>query len=170
MSELNLQPFTDAQLPLLMSWIGDRQQCQLWGGPTFRYPFTAQTFAEDSRWRELPSFVLTGADKHPLAFGQYYNRLDRCHLGRLIVAPDQRGRGRGRTLVTQLARRGCAELGVSVCSLFVLKDNASARSLYRKLGFRFVDYPEKYDWLDLCDYMIAAGSVVSAGAEATVAE
>ncbi|WP_346838449.1 GNAT family N-acetyltransferase [Microbulbifer sp. SAOS-129_SWC] len=161
MAEPNLQLFTEAQLPELMSWIGSRVQGQQWGGPTFRYPFDAETFAEDTRWRELPSFALQGAGGQLLAFGQYYERLQRCHLGRLIVAPEQRGRGWGSALITQLVARGCAELGVSECSLFVLKDNAPARALYRRLGFEYADYPERYDWTHLIDYMVAPRDIAT---------
>jgi len=152
---MNLQPFPEAQLPQLMSWIGSRAQGQQWGGPNFRYPFTAETFAEDARWREMPSFALQGAHGQLLAFGQYYERLRRCHLGRLIVAPEQRGRGCGRELIVQLIRRGCADLGASECSLFVFKDNARARAVYETLGFRHADYPERYEWTHLIDYMVA---------------
>jgi len=155
-SQMKLEPANSEHLQALMTWLPDLRQCRQWGGPAFRFPFTAQTFIEDCRWPDLPSCVLVNEQGEPLAFGQYYKRLDRCHLGRLIVSPEHRGTGLGRTLVIELSRKGCRELNTSECSLFVLKDNAPARALYRKLGFEFADYPERHEWLEGCDYMIAA--------------
>ena len=38
--------------------------------------------------------------------------------------------------------RGCAELGMTRCSLFVLDYNTAARKLYARLGFVDTPYPE----------------------------
>lgn len=142
-------------LPILMSWITAKDQCEQWGGPLFRYPFTRESFREDCRWGELAGGALVGGDGELLAFGQYYLRRDRCHFGRLIVSPAHRGLRLGEVLVRELARKGCAELGAEECSLFVLKDNAAAQALYDRLGFARADYPEPFDWLDQCDYLVA---------------
>ncbi|MFC6634009.1 GNAT family N-acetyltransferase [Microbulbifer taiwanensis] len=153
---------TEEHLRTLMTWLPDLRQCRQWGGPTFRYPFTEQTFIEDCRWPDLPSCVLLDEDGESLAFGQYYERRDRCHLGRLIVSPGHRGAGLGRTLVTELSKRGCRELNARECSLFVLKDNTRARKLYEKLGFAYSDYPDSPGWLEGCDYMIAPAEALTA--------
>lgn len=157
---MELEKASRQQLLALMAWLPDERACRQWGGPAFRYPFSEQTFLEDCRWQELPSYVLLDGELR--AFGQFYQRLGRCHLGRLIVAPAHRGAGVGRTLVTELLRRGCADLRVSECSLFVLKDNAAARALYHKLGFELADYPGSPEWLELCDYMVAPAKNIAA--------
>jgi ribosomal protein S18 acetylase RimI-like enzyme len=87
-----------------------------------------------------------------LAFGQYYERLGCCHLGRLVVAPEQRGKGIGELLVTELIARGTLALGIARCSLFVLDYNTRARNLYRKLGFVEAQYPERLPLPD-CLYL-----------------
>lgn len=155
MKDFRLEPAEDEQLATLMSWLPDRWQCLKWGGPQFRYPFTEQTFFEDCRWRELPSHALVNAERELLGFGQYYGRLGRCHLGRLIVSPQHRGAGLGKALVTKLVQQGCSQLDARECSLFVLKDNTPAQKLYKKLGFQEAEYPEPHDWLAGCNYMIA---------------
>lgn len=106
-----------------MSWLPDRQQCQQWGGPHFRFPFNRASFLEDCHWPELPSYVFQDNGGELLAFGQFYQHLGRCHLARLIVSPNHRGAGLGSALVTQLAQIGIRALQVTECSLFVLRTN-----------------------------------------------
>ncbi|WP_237064459.1 MULTISPECIES: GNAT family N-acetyltransferase [Microbulbifer] len=150
------------QLEELMSWVTDADSCRLWGGPWFRFPFDAISFREDCRWDEAGGRVLAGPDGGMLAFGRYYLREQRCHLGHLIVSPAERGRGLGSALVQRLCAEGCRQLRAAECSLFVLKDNARARSVYQRLGFRLASYPGKAEWLELCDYLVAPGDIIAA--------
>lgn len=140
-----------------MSWFPDPASCRQWGGPGFRFPFTAQTFRDDARLDSLPSWSLIGADGALCGFGQYYLRLGRCHLARLAIAPAMRGRGLGSTLIRELCERGRSELGADTFSLFVLPDNERASRLYRRLGFSSVAYPEPDPVFAGCIYMIAPG-------------
>ncbi|WP_288130048.1 GNAT family N-acetyltransferase [Microbulbifer sp.] len=153
---VELVPFEADFLPELMSWIDSERACRLWAGSWFEYPFDEKSFSRDSRWQEIPSFVLQDEQGQILAFGQYYNRLDCCHLARLIVSPKARGSGLGRQLVTGLIAHGSEALKLDRASLFVLKDNPLALSLYEKLGFRRRDYPEPEPGLEICYYMVAS--------------
>lgn len=92
-----------------------------------------------------------------VGFGQYYQRVGRCHLGRLAIAPHMRGRGFGSSLIHQLCERGKSELGVESFSLFVHPANERALRLYRRLGFSIEQYPEHLPGLEGCIYMVAPG-------------
>ena len=137
-----LRPFDDARLPELMSWFTDRESCQVWGGPEFRFPFTETTFRVDAKLASLATRMLVLDDGRLAAFGQYYLRVGRCHLGRLAVSPALRGGGLGTRLVRELCAEGRALLGAGSCSLFVVPSNQRARALYEKLGFAVTAYPE----------------------------
>jgi ribosomal protein S18 acetylase RimI-like enzyme len=137
---MRLIPIEDAHLAQMMTWFPDADATLVWGGTPFRFPFDAQTFREDTHL-ELPSFALVGDDGAFAGFGQYYRRLDRCHLARLAVAPHARGSGCGTALVRELSAAGRAALGVSGDSLFVLEHNQAAYRLYRRLGFADATYP-----------------------------
>lgn len=152
---MELQRFSEAHLPELMSWFPDPASCQVWGGPAFRHPFTTESFRADTLVENLPSLVLVMPDGTLAAFGQYYARLGRCHLARLAVAPALRGRGIAEVLVRELSRLGSAALGVDGYSLFVLPDNEPAQRLYRRLGFVVAAYPEPAPEFDGCLYMVA---------------
>jgi ribosomal protein S18 acetylase RimI-like enzyme len=147
--------FEDARLPELMSWFPDEASCHTWGGPEFRFPFTAATFREDAKLASLATRTLVADDGTLAGFGQFYLRVGRCHLGRLAIAPDARGRGLGATLVRELCRQGSIALGVESFSLFVVPGNDRALQLYRRLGFSPVPYPEPTPALDPYIYMVA---------------
>ena len=152
---MNFLPFDVARLPELMQWFPDAVSVRVWGGPDFRHPFDERTFREDTRIDSLQSWSLVAPDGSLCAFGQYYLRVGRCHLGRLVVAPAWRGRGVGRRLVQELCRVGGPALSATEYSLFVYESNSVAVSLYRSLGFVEVPYPEPTGGLEGMLYMVA---------------
>jgi len=139
---VKFQRFDTAQVPELMSWFADAAALRTWGGPDFRFPFTAASFREDSRVDSLDSFALVSEGGSVAAFGQCYLRVGRCHFGRVGVSPRWRGQGLGTRLFREMADWGLAEFGPRELSLFVDKTNTDARRLYLRLGFREVEYPE----------------------------
>ena len=138
-----------------MRWFPDSDACHTWGGVEFRFPFTEITFREDAKLESLPTWALVGNDGTFVGFGQYYLRVGRCHLGRLVVAPNARGCGFGSMLVHELCKKGSVKLGVDSFSLFVHPGNESAVRLYQRLGFSAVPYPEKLPAARHYVYMVA---------------
>ncbi|MCJ8318685.1 MAG: GNAT family N-acetyltransferase [Colwellia sp.] len=149
---MKLSPVNDDHLTQLMSWFVNEQQLKNWSGPNFDYPFTAESFKRDLRMDSLTSFALLDEGNQFVAFGQYYLRLNCCHLGRLVVNPSLRGKGIIAQLIQALVESGKQTLAVSSCSLFVLADNKSAITAYQKSGFSMATYPELIP-LDNCLYM-----------------
>lgn len=147
-----IQPL-ESHLIEMMNWFSREQELTDWSGPNFRYPFNLLTFVEDLKLSTLSSFVLVSNKSELLAFGQYYERLNRCHLGRLIVNPKFRGQGVASELIHRLYTLGIKELNVKESSLFVLAHNESAIKAYEKIGFVFTSYPEKIP-LENCLYMV----------------
>jgi len=137
----------------LMSWFNNAQELENWSGPNFRYPYNFSSFIDDLKLSTLNSFVLVSKQSEFLAFGQYYQRLGRCHLGRLIVNPKCRGKGLALELMRHLCELGLNDLELNECSLFVLTHNKSAIKAYEKFGFSFTDYPEEMP-LANCLYMV----------------
>jgi ribosomal protein S18 acetylase RimI-like enzyme len=137
----------------LMSWFSTEEELSIWSGPDFRYPFDLSSFKSDLKLDSLKSFSLISTEGNLLAFGQYYLRLGRCHLGRLVVNPNLRGQGIASHLIQKLSVLGKSDLNTDSCSLFVLGHNKSAIQAYTKLGFSIADYPDEIP-LDNCFYMV----------------
>ncbi|MFT6735853.1 MAG: ribosomal protein S18 acetylase RimI-like enzyme [Polaribacter sp.] len=137
----------------LMSWFSTEEELSVWSGPDFRYPFDLSSFKRDLKLDSLKSFSLISTEGNLLAFGQYYLRLGRCHLGRLVVNPNLRGQGISSHLIQKLSVLGKSDLNTDSCSLFVLGHNKSAIQAYTKLGFSMTIYPDELP-LDNCFYMV----------------
>ena len=143
-----------AHLSQLAQWFDSVESAQRWGGPRIRFPFVPEQFAEDIRWGQMPAHALI-ADGQLCGFGQTYLHHGRCHLARLVVAPDWRGRGLGHRLVGALMRQGAARFATAECSLYVLGDNAAALACYRSNGFTVAPNPDGAPQLPGCLFMTA---------------
>lgn len=153
--------FDPAQVPDLMRWFPDETELRAWGGPDFRFPFTAASFREDARVDSIDSFALVAASGSLAAFGQCYLRVARCHFGRVGVAPRWRGQGIGTRLFREMAAWGLAEFGPRELSLFVNKANDAAHRLYLRLGFRETPYPEAMPAGMDAHYMVADAAALA---------
>lgn len=149
--QTKLHEATESDFDELMAWFPQKEDVDIWGGPRFRYPFTRETFLEDCHWPGMRSYALRdGPDL--LAFGQVYERLGRINLARLVVGPEQRGKGLGHRLVEGLMAESRRHFDLDEFSLYVMRDNAPALNCYLSCGFEITDYPEE-DMADVCYYM-----------------
>ncbi|MFC3194486.1 GNAT family N-acetyltransferase [Marinicella sediminis] len=142
----------DEDLRQVFKWFTDAGEVLKWGGPDLTFPLELDRFKKESKHHKSQSFVLSSGSEL-LAFGQFYNRLERIHLGRLVVAPVFRGQRLGEHLIEALIDKGKVTLGLSDAALFVLSDNLPAMRLYRRLGFTEQPYPKPIP-LANCIYMI----------------
>jgi ribosomal protein S18 acetylase RimI-like enzyme len=148
-----LRAAVEADIDALMQWFPTYDDINIWGGPSFRFPFTREMFFEDIQWGRVASFSLFGANDSLAGFGQLYDRDQRIHLARLAVDPEQRGRGLGRRLTGMLMTAGRELFSHEEFSLFVYRANEPACRCYRALGFEVADYPPDMPHADVCDYL-----------------
>jgi ribosomal protein S18 acetylase RimI-like enzyme len=82
------------------------------------------------------SHVLCQAHAERLGFGQYRVRqLGTVHLCRIIVAPEARGQGLGKSLCRLLIDEASHATAAEVVTLRVYRDNPAAYAIYSGLGF-----------------------------------
>ncbi len=139
-------------LEILGTWIRDAESCKAWGGPCIRFPLDARTLVEDLISLENATFSLVDDWEMLTGFGQIIEKENkRLHLARLIIAPEHRGKGLGKTLCLELIREGIERFGNREFSLNVYEHNKRAVRLYESLGFR----PK----INLLNYLFCNGSV-----------
>ena len=139
----------------IMNWFPDKESVMLWGSPYTRYPLREETFFEDIYWDRVESRIARGDNNELLAFGQFYPKLARCHLARLVVNPEFRRRGVGVNFIDRLMTHGGKHLNTTEFSLYVMTVNKPAWHCYKTLGFHMEPYPHGDPHLDNCVFMVA---------------
>ena len=132
----------DEDIETVMTWFPDADSVLIWGGPEFRYPFTAATFREDCRVGLMDSYCLRDPAGELAAFGQSYERDGRGHLARLVSNPERRGTGAGKKLISMIIAVLDAAHDYDEYSLFVFRHNEPAYRCYRSSGFVVREYPD----------------------------
>lgn len=102
----------------------------------------------------MPACSLLDEGNQLAGFGQYYEKLQRCHLARLVIAPERRSKGLGRHFIGELMRTGMLDLQVNECSLFVIRSNETAKKCYTSLGFVRAEYPPEPRFLNNAEFMV----------------
>lgn len=136
---MDFRPAQRHDLAAVIPWIPDAQSCLVWAGPRVRFPLELEQLLQDLEFDRTRCYVLTDDDQ-VLAFGQIrmFDDGRRGHLSRIVVNPRLRGQGIGQTFVSELIRE-TRRLHCQTTSLHVVKENAIAISLYKKLGFVIPD-------------------------------
>ncbi len=150
---MKLNVATEADISHLMSWFSTARSVGIWGGPKFRYPFSAETFIEDVGWQQIDSYRLVDPAGDMLAFGQIYERHGRVNLARLVESPKRRRQGIGKRLVALLMGKWRESFPLQEYSLYVRKDNYPARACYAGMGFEERQIPVGDEMADTCIYM-----------------
>ncbi|WP_340678662.1 GNAT family N-acetyltransferase [Paraglaciecola sp.] len=153
----NQQLVVASELHLLKvkTWFSSTAEIYTWGGPSMVYPMADDTFLTLMCAAHLNSYSLIDSAQQVLAFGQFYVRLGRHHLGRLAVNPQCRGQGIAKPLIRQLLAQAPKQQNAQGASLFVFIDNHVALQCYQSLGFKLARYPEAMPGnMQNCHYMI----------------
>ena len=146
------------EIEILKKWFPDKESSYFWCGPGLRFPFTHDSFLEDIYWEKMPTYSLLDDTGRFVGFGQYYEKVGRCHLARLVISPALRGRGQGYWFISGLMSIGMKELGVKECSLFVVNYNENALRCYKALGFKKEIYPPAHKYFADIDFMVLKSS------------
>jgi len=120
----------------LATWITDANACTRWAGPLLPFPFSVNALPRLLQAPGATSHSMSQDGEDFLGFGQFWPRdHDAVHLGRVIVAPQARGQGLGKTLCLLLAKAALNATQANMVTLKVYRDNPAAMNTYTSLGF-----------------------------------
>lgn len=118
-------------------WVPDAAACHRWAGPDLPFPFSGADLP--ALIAKPGAFSLVLADdnsERALGFGQFWvQQAGAVHLGRIILAPEARGRGLGPVLCKLLMAEAIRVTGAPAVTLKVHRDNPVAHAIYVRLGF-----------------------------------
>ena len=137
---VTLRALAPADCERLLTWIESSDALWQWSGArSFTWPLDHGQLLRDLAARADSGELLAGIDDtgemvgHVLIEAQRHHGLG--HIGRVAVAPDQRGRGLGIALMRATVEHSFDDLGLHRLQLMVYTFNAPAIATYRSVGF-----------------------------------
>jgi len=136
---VSLEPFEERDAERLLRWIRSEAEMFCWAGHSFTWPLDVNQLVRYARSTGPPTRWIWRARSNGQICGHLELKVDRPHrsaqLNRVLVAPDRRGRGVGRSMVAAALEEGFGELALHRIGLRVYDANESGIALYRSLGF-----------------------------------
>ena len=147
--------FTLDHIDTLLSWIQTPEDKVLWSGNSFISGLNRYLFKEHLCRKDLFAFQLLNQEKDIQAYGEIVLKaIDQATLCRIIVNPENRGKGIGKYLCKKLISEIKEWKVIKEVSLNTLSCNYVALSCYESLGFSQQGVRKKSrrigsDWHDL---------------------
>jgi len=139
-----LQPFTEADIDRLIAWTPTGEFLMQWAGPSYQFPLTREqvmVFLALTEGDEPDVLMFRAVDEAGVVVGHIellnidrHNRV--ATMGRVLLAPEARGRGLGQELVSAALRVAFDTLKLHRVGLGVFDFNTPAISCYERAGFR----------------------------------
>lgn len=110
---------------------------------SFKTPWSKESFYTEVKENTLATYLVLTLDDAVIGFGGMWLIMDEIHITNVAVAPEHRGQGYSKTLITDMIRYA-KEKGFQHMTLEVRVSNAVAIALYEKFGFEGAGIRPKY--------------------------
>jgi len=139
---MELRKYIKSDADEIIKWIKDEQALRLWSADGYgAYPITAEdinnNYDECITLGNFYPMTLVDKDKiigHIILRNPNSNK-DIVRLGFIIVNPDLRGKGYGKTLIQEAIKYAKITLNAKEINLGVFENNESAYRCYKSVGF-----------------------------------
>ena len=132
-------PFHPKWIPDVHSWIQNSVEMIYWSGQTFlEQGFTLTNFKSHLNSKRILPYARVDKNENILCYAEIVRtqKLGFVNLCRVIVRPDLRGKGLGKTFCKSLMDQAILMNGYRSIRLNVLECNQPAISCYQSLGFK----------------------------------
>ena len=154
---VNLRPFVESDEDEVTSWFADAGELRFFAGRRLRWPLDAE------QWRSIRDdetisawSAVVGDDPTPAGHAELVTESSSTvRLARYAVAPNRRGLGLGRTILTQMFVMA-REQGFGTLRLAVHPDNTTAIVTYRTFGFVTEPDPD-HEFVDRITMSVSLG-------------
>ena len=144
--QLETSPFSPEEAERVSQWVSSAEEARRWAGNSVRYPISPDTLVG---WHRDPNIhpYLAWHDHFPVAYGELWVDRDEneVELARILVSPEQRGRGVGRAFVGKLIE-AAGVFGLRNLILRVAPENVAAIRCYEASGFTAVSPEDQNEW------------------------
>ncbi len=138
---LTLRKFQKRDIPELFSWFQTEREALQWAGAALSWPLKRREFIDLLRLHRGPEplrevWAIDRAGLMLAHFQVFYNRrLNTAGLGRIAIAPDQRGQNLSAPLLELILAQAFARNWVHRVDLLVYSHNKPAIKSYEAAGF-----------------------------------
>jgi RimJ/RimL family protein N-acetyltransferase len=141
---LDLLPFTETDIDRLISWVPSPEAHFVWTASGFEYPLDRGTFrkflAESAQKGDRLIFKAvereSGEAVGHIELGAIQPLHRSLRIGRVLIAPEARGRGLGDEMMRRALEIAFGELRMHRVELGVFDVNTRAIACYERVGFR----------------------------------
>ncbi len=141
---LELLPFTEDDIDRLLGWVTSEEEHFLWTASALSYPPTREAFQKQMRESAVRGYRLffKAADRDSgnvighLELGAIDRQNRSTRIGRVLLAPEARGRGLGEAIMRAGLTQAFGEMGMHRVDLWVFESNVRAIACYERVGFR----------------------------------
>ncbi|MBR1663417.1 MAG: GNAT family N-acetyltransferase [Ruminococcus sp.] len=141
---IRLRPFKPQDAVIISRFIGDDERAHMmFSAGRYEYPLKADEIISRHYGfeKENDAFMMTALDESGRVSGHFLYRLldferNSVHLGFIIIAPEKRGKGYGKEMITQALRYAHDTMGMERVTLGVFENNEAAYRCYLSCGFR----------------------------------
>lgn len=141
---VELLPFTEGDIDRLLGWVTSEEEHFFWTASALAYPPTREAFQRlmrDSAERgDRLFFKAVDPDSGNVMGHLELGAIDRhnrsTRIGRVLLAPEARGRGLGEAIMRAGLAKAFDEMGMHRVDLWVFESNARAIACYERVGFR----------------------------------
>ena len=166
MSDIEIVPMVESDLPVLLDWAEDEKTLIQWCGPVFDYPLTIeqlQDYFSESTKPNPQRFIFKAvlADKvcGMSELGAVNIKNETGSLCRIFVDKSYRGKGIAELMIREVLEFGFEKLNLIRIELNVYSYNTPAIKCYEKLGFKYEGLRRKStkylnEYWDSCYYAL----------------
>jgi RimJ/RimL family protein N-acetyltransferase len=141
---VHLEPFGYDDIDRLITWLDSPEVFWYWTASHLNYPLTYEQYAPriaESKAKPPLRYIFRAVESASnqvmghIELSQLNPEAGTATLGRILIAPEWRGRGLGKPMVRAAIDKAFDELGFKHLDLQVAEDNLIARCCYESVGF-----------------------------------
>ena len=141
---LTLAPFTEDDIDRLLGWITSKEEHFRWTASALSFPPVREDFQKQMRESAARGdrLFFKAADRDSgnvighLELGAIDRQNRSTRIGRVLLAPEARGRGLGAELMRAGLAKAFDEMQMHRVDLWVFESNRGAIACYERVGFR----------------------------------
>ncbi|WP_264740891.1 GNAT family N-acetyltransferase [Cytobacillus firmus] len=140
---VKLEPFTEKDFDLLISWISTQELMVQWSGAHFKFPLDHEQLAKyisSANLEASSEYIYKVMANDEIAGHISLGRVDRVNetarIGKVFICPAARGKGYASEMIHQILNLAFQELKLNRISLGVFDFNLPAIKIYEQAGFQ----------------------------------